>query len=1396
MDSWEKIRTVGLAVLLVLPAGRSAFAEGSAQVGLNQRLYDYEFSSQYLYVDILNAGEVINISLCGLNQADVLSIEIQDPGGNTVDTATLNGGNVDCSADPLDALALTNPHKYTAAQTGTYRLVLQNTSQTGSDFSLFSRYDVTVTPDAATTPDPLAGGGRLWSRVWAFNGGTFEQSGATDADFYILVPGGRPNTDYVWKLDLNQMAGYGYEIMANDNGLDAPYSGYSNVESSSSVTAKFPVYVGYPDVANPRPVNPPTITNVRFIDDAGVDNSISPSATSGIQDSGFFEFESDVSGTYAITIDTNGDSQFGAGDVLLLGNAVIGQNQVAWDGRDAAGNLIALGSYAARVMVRMGEYHFVARDVETSGGGIDNGLTIFLANSNGTTEDTRVYWDDATYLAGSSNLPDGGLSSTSAGRHTWGDFTASGIGNASFIDTFVFGLSASATTGVTVTSDDTPVTGVDGSVTITSTSVPGDILAITVDDSDLNQDSGSAETVLVSVVNDATNESEQVVLTETGIDTGVFTGTLATQQGSAGADDDGVLNTSSGNSITVSYEDQLTSTGGTATRTARGTVSSAQDSDGDGVPDMVDLDDDNDGIPDIKEGPDGTDTDGDGIPDTLDLDSDNDGILDAVESGAPSRVLDSDGRITGPVGENGLVDSLESDDTAGAVVTYNGGDPVDTDGDGNPDFRDLDSDNDGLNDVIEAGGPVSDPDGDGLVGSGAPQVNDFGVAGSVFLVLPDTDTDGIPDYRDLAGDTISDHDGDGVPDPFDLDDDNDGILDSAEQQDGNDVDTDGDGVVDRLDLDSDNDGILDVRESGADPAALAIGNDGRIDITNNPVGINGLVGSLEDVDTSSAVVPYNGGVPVDTDSDDVEDFRDLDSDNDGITDVVEAGGNDGDSNALIGTGSGNGIEVNEAGIATTLAAGGLLPPDTDRDSTPDFRDLDSDNDGRNDVIEAGGSDPDEDGQVGSSGTMQVDSSGRATSLGAGGLTPPDSDGDGMPDYREAGGAPAPAEQPRLETGLDGGLGCTLSNNRSIDPLFPLLVLFALGYLLRRRCAVGISALSGLVVAGVAMLLAVTPPALAETEFQSRWYGGLGAGISELKPDPNTTVYTNEETRSSGGKLFLGYDWSERVSFEGYYSDQGEARIGSTDPNVPGGDVAYRDYGLSALYYLFKQREAHEGFGLFGRIGFGKMENETDLPYTRVNDTHMMLGTGLEYAFRNGFALRGEFDYYDTDSQLLALSLLKRFGGSKPEQPAPASEPEPAPAPVAVAPPPPPKHEPEPQPAPEVKLGRLGIVYFETDSSLLSTTARSTLDKVAAELQKVPQARVEVQGNTDSRASDAYNMALSERRARAVIDYLASKGIARERMILRAFGESNPVAGNDTAEGRRLNRRVEFREIGR
>jgi len=112
------------------------------------------------------------------------------------------------------------------------------------------------------------------------------------------------------------------------------------------------------------------------------------------------------------------------------------------------------------------------------------------------------------------------------------------------------------------------------------------------------------------------------------------------------------------------------------------------DSDGDGLINSEDLDDDNDGITDIEEqnGFDFLDTDNDGIVDRLDTDADGDGINDVEEAGHGVADTDGDGRLDGPVGTDGIPDSVQNDPNGGGV-TYT---PMDTDGDGIHDFQDID----------------------------------------------------------------------------------------------------------------------------------------------------------------------------------------------------------------------------------------------------------------------------------------------------------------------------------------------------------------------------------------------------------------------------------------------------------------------------------------------------------------------------------------------------------------------------------------------------------------------------------------------------------------------------------------------------------------------------------
>lgn len=103
----------------------------------------------------------------------------------------------------------------------------------------------------------------------------------------------------------------------------------------------------------------------------------------------------------------------------------------------------------------------------------------------------------------------------------------------------------------------------------------------------------------------------------------------------------------------------------------------------------------------------------------------------------------------------------------------------------------------------------------------------------------------------------------------------------------------------------------------------------------------------------------------------------------------------------------------------------------------------------------------------------------------------------------------------------------------------------------------------------------------------------------------------------------------------------------------------------------------------------------------------------------------------------------------------------------------------------------GDLLFKTNQSRLSAEGLRIAQKLADVLQQNPQRRVLAEGFTDSIGSDQYNQALSERRSSAVKNALTEMGVARDRIAVRGYGESFPVAGNLTADDRRLNRRVEI-----
>jgi len=407
------------------------------------------------------------------------------------------------------------------------------------------------------------------------------------------------------------------------------------------------------------------------------------------------------------------------------------------------------------------------------------------------------------------------------------------------------------------------------------------------------------------------------------------------------------------------------------------------------------------------------DSDGDGIPNRLDLDSDNDGIPDNIEAQTTSGYIPPSGTVDGN----------------GVDLAYTGGiTPNNHDGTDFPDFLDIDSDNDGTFDIVESGSGLTDGNADGKT-DGAVGVNGL----DNTLDNGDTYVDVNGNFDNTVTDNFTDTDGDVNSSGGDLD-----YRDTI-----NGVDTDGDGIIDSIDIDDDNDGILDDTECGSinlalNKTATAESNetghlpshavDGNTATSNywgaNPYpkwwqvdlgasySINNIrvinyygssryyhyniqystdgtnwtiVASKSDNSIATAngdsfvftavttrylrvnmtfnsanpgvhIVEFEAYSCLDTDGDGIINSLDIDSDNDGIPDNVEGQSTIGYI-APTGSVGANGLydiyENNDTSGATSFTS---VNTDSSNDAIPDYLDTDSDNDGIPDIQENGDSD--------------------------------------------------------------------------------------------------------------------------------------------------------------------------------------------------------------------------------------------------------------------------------------------------------------------------------------------------------------------------------------------------------------------------------------------------------
>ena len=445
-----------------------ASGEGTQQVGVDQDFHP----NMVFKVDILNVGEVISIS-AGVNQPDspkALKVTVRDPLGAHVTGSpfAISKGTKGWLGTPnmLPPATITNARQIVTAKTGTYTVTFNNPNLTWLD-----PLDITVTSKLSDPVQPaktIDGRGRLHAIRWTLQGKDFTTK--TDADFYVLVPTGG-GTDFTWLLEFNGLAGKIYDVIANSKGIPAPFNDLSEIKVNvtNPPLGQFQIYLAPPAEAKGGTVAP-VLTGFDF---SGCTKH-GANSISGKQSQ--FSFTSNTAATYDIILDTDNDGTFDkTKDTSFTGNAVNGLNTITWNGKDAAGKVVPPGSYTAYISLRLGEFHFVAEDIET----VNPGLRIFGVDppvAATIPKGTPMYWNDTRVNTATlpiwpvTSLPTGinsGIYNSKVvcskpsnktngiNAHCWGNFSSNPVGSPgeeTFVDTWVYAKESTAKLKVTVLS--------------------------------------------------------------------------------------------------------------------------------------------------------------------------------------------------------------------------------------------------------------------------------------------------------------------------------------------------------------------------------------------------------------------------------------------------------------------------------------------------------------------------------------------------------------------------------------------------------------------------------------------------------------------------------------------------------------------------------------------------------------------------------------------------------------------------------------------------------------------------------------------------------------------------------------------------------------------------------
>jgi len=330
--------------------------------------------------------------------------------------------------------------------------------------------------------------------------------------------------------------------------------------------------------------------------------------------------------------------------------------------------------------------------------------------------------------------------------------------------------------------------------------------------------------------------------------------------------------------------------------------------------------------------------------------------------------------------------------------------------------------------------------------------------------------------------------------------------------------------------------------------------------------------------------------------------------------------------------------------------------------------------------------------------------------------------------------------------------------------------------------------------GIGLASLLGSGAVVAQDYDDRWYLGVQTGLVFPDDDRLTDDDIDLHYGGSFGRFFTP-SLSLDLRLDRYVLDFTEVTPG------PSNRFKLASLGVIGRYH-FGDGDTRP-YVLFGT---GLQEHKS--AYDDGRDIFGSLGLGIHHSYGDRMSLRLEAEYrHDNDrdtfdrssgfddffvTAALNFPLGARPQPAPPPEPEPVPEPEPRPRPVPL-----PDPEPEPEPEPEVMFEFDAMVTFALDSAELMPGAVADLNEAVA-LLKLHQeiTRIEVAGHTCDLGAASYNDGLSERRARAVHDYLVDNGIDPDRLSVVGYGEDRPKVPNTSERNREQNRRVELVVIER